>query len=81
MKTQIATSITGDLTKATWKFQLQDGFKMSAGQFAILPKENYDKLLVALRGITNSMMAHPDYQPNSEFADIVARCDEILNKL
>ena len=43
--------------------------------------KKYQKLLTAIKGIRNSMNAHPDCEPNSEFEDMVSRCDEILEAL
>ncbi|MDI6051385.1 hypothetical protein QLS31_16295 [Flavobacterium sp. XS2P24] len=79
LKTQIGEALTSDFSENTWTFEMQDNFSVTAGEFAILPKDKYERLLVAMKGIVNSMSAHPDYEPNSEFMDMVTRCEDILD--
>ena len=57
---------------------MNDDFSVSAGNFAIVPKEVYQQMLNALFGIKNYMSAHPDCEPDSEFQDMVNRVDEVL---
>ena len=79
LKTQFGTAVTADFEENTWTFEMDKNFKVTAGEFAILPKEKYDALLVALKGIRNSMNVHPDCEENSEFEDMVSRCDDALS--
>lgn len=79
LKTQFGTAVTTDFEENTWTFEMDKNFKVTAGEFAILPKEKYDALLVALKGIRNSMNVHPDCEENSEFEDMVSRCDDALS--
>ena len=81
LKTQFGESATADLEEGTWTFEIRDELKVSAGVFAIIPEQKYQNLLIALRGIRNLMNAHPDSEENSEFEDMVSRCDEILESL
>lgn len=41
-------------------------------------KEFLSKLYIAVKGMRNSMSAHPDCVEGSEFKDMVNRVDEIL---
>ena len=43
--TQIGTSLTGDLMENTWTFEMSEGFSLSAGEFAIVPNDEYKKSL------------------------------------
>lgn len=79
LKTQFGTAITADFEENTWTFEMNENFNVTAGEFAILPKEKYETLLVALKGIRNSMNVHPDCEENSEFEDMVSRCDDALS--
>ena len=79
LKTQFGTAITADFEENTWTFEMNENFNVTAGEFAILPKEKYEALLVALKGIRNSMNVHPDCEENSEFEDMVSRCDDALS--
>lgn len=81
LKTQFGTAITANFEENTWTFEMRGEFNVSAGVFAIIPEEKYQKLLTALRGIRNSVNAHPDCEEDSEFEGMVSRCDEILNEL
>lgn len=81
LKTQIGESLTGDFEENTWTFEMPKDFKVTAGMFAIIPEDKFERLLTALKGIRNSMNAHPDCEPNSEFEDMVTRCDDVLNEI
>lgn len=78
LKTQIGTAVTADFEEKTWTFEMENNFSVTAGKFAILPIEKYDALLTTLKGIRNSMNIHPDCQEDSEFEDMVLRCDDAL---
>lgn len=81
LKTQFGDSVTADFQENTWTFEMEGKFSVCAGMVAILPKENYDALLTAIKGIANSIAVHPDCTENSEFEAMVSRCREILNKI
>jgi len=74
LKTQLATSLTSDFQENTWTFELDKDFRVTAGEFALVPREKYERLIVAIKGISRSVMAHPDYEEGSEFFDMVSRC-------
>ena len=61
-----------------WSFEMPINFTVSAGEFAIVPQNKYDEIRTALIGIRNSVSAHPDNEENSEFADMISRCDKVL---
>ena len=82
LKTQFADSVTSDFEDKTWTFEMNDSdFVVTAGNFAIIPEQQYQKLLTAIRGRRNSMNVHPDCEPDSEFSDMVSRVDEILEQV
>jgi hypothetical protein len=81
LKTQFGIALTADFEENTWTFEMSKDFKVTAGEFAILPKEKYDAILMALKGIRNSMNVHPDCEENSEFEDMVSRCDDALSNV
>lgn len=80
-KTVIADSHSADFQEGTWTLEPHNDFKLVAGTFAIMPEQQYNKLLTALKGIRNSMAVHPDYEPNSEFEDMVSRVDDVLSEI
>lgn len=80
-KTQIGTSVTADFQENTWTLKMQEDFKISTGDFALIPILRYFELIMDLKGIRNSINVHPDCEENSEFEDMVRRIDEILENL
>ncbi len=74
MKTQFATA---DFEEGTWTFKMDMPFKVYAGNFAIVDKDNYDELLRTVRSLRLSIGAHPDCTEDSEFQDMVDSADEI----
>jgi len=82
LNTQFGKSVTVNFQKNTLTFEMcSKDFEVAKETFAIIPKDKYDRLLVAIKGISKSVMAHPDYQPDSEFMDMVSRCNHSLNEV
>ncbi|WP_281681738.1 hypothetical protein [Zunongwangia profunda] len=42
---QFGKSLIGDFEESTWTFKMPEDFTLSAGKFAIVPEEEYEKLL------------------------------------
>ena len=61
LKTQFGESLTADFQENTWTFEMPTDFKVFAGDFAIVPKENFLELVKALKGISNSIEYQSDY--------------------
>jgi hypothetical protein len=74
----LADSHSADFQEGTWTFEPHNDFTVVAGTFAIIPQNQYESLLSAVRGIRNSMAVHPDCTMDSEFMDMVTRVDEVL---
>ncbi len=45
MKTQFGESLTGDFEERTWTFEMPEDFTLKFGEFAIVPKAEYDALI------------------------------------
>lgn len=57
LKTQIGESLTADFEEQTWTFEMDENFNITSGEFAIIPKEDYDKLfqiLINLLSVENN---------------------------
>lgn len=78
LNTQFGISFDANFDENTWSFEMPNDFHVTAGKFAILPKQKYQDLLRVLRIVRNSIAAHPDCMPNSEFEDMVSSCDDAL---
>ena len=74
LKTQFADSLTSDFEENTWTFELDRDFSVSAGEFAIIPKDKFDRILKAL-----SQIKHWDDDLENEFGDPGVLASEILN--
>ena len=45
---QFGESLTADLEENTWTFEMNEDMNVSAGEYAIMPKEQFEKLISAL---------------------------------
>lgn len=45
---QFGISATADFEENTWTFEMSDGFSVKAGEYAILPKEQFELFNKAL---------------------------------
>ena len=81
LKTQFGDSITADFEENTWTFEMDGKFSVCAGNVAILPKENYDALIKAVKDISNLIGVHPDCTEDSELKSMVSGCREVLAKI
>ena len=75
LKTQFADSVTSDFEDKTWTFEMNDSdFVVTAGNFAIIPRDKYDRILKAF-----SQIKHWDDDLENEFGDPGVLATEILN--
>lgn len=79
-KIQFGESLTGDLKESTWTFEVKN-LKLQAGEFAIVPKEDYLQLVKSLQRCALSMSVHPDNEPNSEFRDCADGAWDAIKKV
>ena len=45
---QFGESLTADLEENTWTFEMNEDMNVSAGEYAIMPKEQFEKLISAI---------------------------------
>ena len=45
MSTQFGESLTGDFEERTWTFEMPEDFTIKAGEFAIVPKAEYESMI------------------------------------
>ena len=62
LKTQIGDSLTGDFEENTWTFEMPETFKVTAGEFAIIPKEKYN---TAVQTVKNIMESEQNFEENT----------------
>lgn len=46
---QYGESLSADLEESTWTFELNENMRVSAGEFAILPKAEFEELTKKLK--------------------------------
>lgn len=51
LKTQFGTAITADFEEKTWTFEMDENFKVTAGEFAIVDKILYDQLIQSVEDL------------------------------
>jgi hypothetical protein len=51
MPVQFGSAESADFEQMTWTFQMSKGFKVAAGEFAILPIRTMEELMSALQGL------------------------------
>jgi hypothetical protein len=82
MKTQIGTAITGDFEDNTMTFEIEGAMVLAAGKYAIVPIEDYDKLVknnVVLDHVSNCKCNHSSGTLNKEIGKYVCdKCQEVL---
>lgn len=49
MKTQLGISVEADFERDTWTFQMPIGYEVSAGQYYIVPKIEYDRIKESIK--------------------------------
>jgi len=45
LNVQYGISLSADFEENTYTFEMEDGFSVSSGEFAILPKEEFEMLI------------------------------------
>ncbi len=76
LKTQFGSSLTSDFQENTWTFEMQNDFSITAGEFAIIPKEKFDKFLASVKEMVDCIGSNTYFQSDSE---AVLAVEEILN--
>lgn len=76
MITQIGVSATADFEQKTWTFEMGNDFLVRAGEYAIVDKEKYDKMVATLE-----KLACLNKNANSLIQEIIQESSDILEKL
>lgn len=50
-KTQIGEALTADFQENTWTFEMPNDYKIKGGEFAIVPKEQYDTAIQTVNNL------------------------------
>ena len=81
LKAQFGTADDANFKKCIWSFKMPSDYKVSAGNFAILPQDKYQELIKSIERLCFSVRVHPDYQQGSEFEDMVSSVEKAINEL
>lgn len=78
---QVGEVLTGDFQEKTLTFEMQEGFYIRGGTYALVKLEDFKELKSALTSCKMAMQAHPDCDEDSEFEDFVSKAAVILNEI
>jgi hypothetical protein len=81
LKRQFGTAESASFENNTWTFEMQNGFTVCAGEFAIVPKDEYDALLVSNYEAIEALKKVIECTDKGEFADAVITATSIIRKL
>lgn len=74
---QFGISATADFEENTWTFEMPEDYSVSAGEYALVPKDKFDKAIEAL-----SAMKKLAYNGDLDKAELLtAYMDEIIDDL
>lgn len=77
VKTQFGISATADFEDNTWTFEMPPVYAVSAGEFAIVPKEYFDQIVTDIEAIKEAVMI----SRRADLAHVIDKCDDTLIKL
>lgn len=80
-KTQFGQSLTGDFEENTWTFEMLEDFKLSAGDFAIVPKIDFEVLITLVKRLQLAISKDEKAKINSEITLCVFKINECLEDL
>lgn len=71
----------GNFHEKTLTFQMDDGFYISGGSYALVKIDDFQKLKRALINCKMALQAHQEDSENSEFQGSVSLADEVLTEI
>lgn len=80
-KTQFGQSLMGDFEENTWTFEMEKDFKLTAGDFAILPKIDFEVLVILVKRLKLAISKDKKAKMNSEITLCVFKLNESLEDL
>lgn len=80
-KTQFGQSLTGDFEENTWTFEMLEDFKLTEGDFAILPKTDFEVLVTLVKKLKLAISKDEKAKMNSEITLCVFKLNESLEDL
>jgi len=76
MGTQIGTADQADFEEGTWTFKMPDGFKVRAGEFAIVDKQNYYEAMVYLQRLRKFVSYTENKEQEIELTALIKKLEE-----
>ncbi len=80
-KTQFGQSLTGDFQENTWTFEMLEDFKLTPGDFAILPKTDFEILTTLIGRLKLAISQDKKAKMNSEITLCIFKLNECLEDL
>lgn len=81
IKSQTGTSLTADFQENTWTFEMEENFVMVAGEFCIVPKNQFTELITLVQRLKLAISKDENAKMNSEITLCVFKLNESLEDL
>ena len=86
VKTQFGTAMSADFEENTWTFLMPEKFEVRAGQFALVDRQLYDKMILAIENLNQAVDNYwnSDTKPDSLIKLINKQqqfCKDVLSKV
>lgn len=81
LSTQFGTALIADFEECTWTFEMPESYEVSAGEFAIIPKEKYNKLyqtLLRFSMIEDAAFGLKSFDVNRFKSDLKQSMDDVF---
>jgi hypothetical protein len=76
IKTQTGSSLTCDFEENTWTFEMDENFVMCAGEFSIVPKNEFTELITLVQKLKVAICKDEKAKMNSEITKYVFQINE-----
>jgi hypothetical protein len=81
IKSQTGTSLTADFQENTWTFEMEENFVMVAGEFSIVPKNQFTELITLVQRLKFAISKDEKAKMNSEITNYVFQINESFENM
>jgi hypothetical protein len=81
IKSQTGNSLTADFQDNTWTFEMEENFVMVAGEFSIVPKNQFTELITLVQRLKFAISKDEKAKMNSEITKYVFQINESFENM
>jgi len=81
IKAQTGSSLTCDFKENTWTFEMEENFVMVAGEFSIVPKNQFTELITLVQRLKFAISKDENAKMNSEITNYVFQINESFENM